>query len=949
MTDTDYRASSLWQTAFGQRRGDRHHAYREKLAAAYNDLRSAAKPLLEQTARTLPQLTDHSGFHLDQLWEVASTVCGQGFEINPLEAFILGASFAFHDAALTAEAYDGGLSALKKTAPWQDAVYRAWQEQNVSEPSNEQLRNPPNAIANLALFTVLRLEHARTAETLPFRSWKHPSTKADLAFFSDPKIRDDYGHWIGLIAASHHWPINQLADRLDRNLPHSSGYPVEWRVDLLKIACILRCADAAAIDDRRAPARLFAIRQPTGTSRLHWAFQENLFPVIIEVETLTFKSKRPFTHSQMDEWWLAYDAISIAAEEIQASNDVLTARSRAAFRGKQIRGAHNPKILQTLLEVEGWEPVDTRIRIPNVTSLVERLGGTQLYGDDLFVPIRELVQNGCDAIRARRALAQRNVGRDRAFEATSTKKYPGQVILKFTFEDANTKQITFTVEDDGLGMPTDAMTTGLLDFGTSFWKTETAAKLYPGLQSDPYFRPSGKFGLGFYSIFMLDEKVLVTSRPWDSGEAERKVLAFSHGAKGRAELRKFDLLSDPSSEVNSCTSVQTFMEAKALEDGLRSISFRDGSFDTITSLNNSEAGDDLNQSKNLERLFPVLVRHLRRMFFALDVEVRLIWRGGAPIILNAPYYGDWTAKDFGSRLVEVFGDSKLALSKESITLLQDISDDRGQFYGKAGISLNQKGNESFLTAPHLGFYSIDGFIAEVRGDSSFVGIKEGSPTDVTRKNWKTKIPRLVENAWAEHECNLLRKQSLSLEERLAAAATLSQYDVNLLEFAVAHMNGKLAGLEDIAHEVIKNEIFALVIDRPMKPITGKKIERFFISSPQSAVFGKAFQLMLEPGMRETREIIYRKTPPILSAERLGHPSYYEVAPGLTAKFNTLFACLIEKLSRRGYRLNDANFKEDFEVGKLNIKRGRKVNTFAFRHPVAIFTIARKTSRQPVTP
>jgi hypothetical protein len=253
MTETDYRATSLWQTAFGHLSGDKFRIYREKLALAYDDLRSAVKPMLEQTARTLPQLTDHSGFHLDQLWEVASTICGQGFEINALEGFILGASFAFHDAALTVEAYDGGLPALKKTAAWRDAVYRAWQEQNVTEPTADQLENPPNEIANLALFTVIRLEHAQKAEILPFKAWKHPSTRGEIAFFSDPKLRDDYGLWIGRVAASHHWPINHVAERLDRKLPHSSGYPADWSVDLLKIACILRCADAAAIDDWPAP------------------------------------------------------------------------------------------------------------------------------------------------------------------------------------------------------------------------------------------------------------------------------------------------------------------------------------------------------------------------------------------------------------------------------------------------------------------------------------------------------------------------------------------------------------------------------------------------------------------------------------------------------------------------------------------------------------------------
>jgi Histidine kinase-, DNA gyrase B-, and HSP90-like ATPase len=412
-----------------------------------------------------------------------------------------------------------------------------------------------------------------------------------------------------------------LAERLDRKLPHSSGYPVEWNVDLLKIACILRCADAAAIDDRRAPARLFAIRQPTGTSRLHWAFQDNLFPSVAEGETLLFKSKRPFKRSQMDEWWLAYDAISIAAEELQAGNDTLTTRNRSPFRVKQIRGAQNPQILKGMLKVDGWEPVDTQVRIPNVASLVERLGGSQLYGDDLFVPIRELVQNSCDAIRARRALAQQFIGRDISFETTPTNKYPGRVLLKLDVARESDADVILTVEDDGIGMPPEAIAPALLDFGTSFWKTEMAARLYLGLQSDPNFRPSGKFGLGFFSTFMLNQQVIVTTRPWNCGEIERRTLAFSHGAKGRAEMRPFNPDTDGRPEPDSTTAVRTLLKLNKLRDRLTK--------ERVRRVLKQRKPQRTNDSEDLDSLFPLLVAYLQQVFCSgcRDKNVMARWRG----------------------------------------------------------------------------------------------------------------------------------------------------------------------------------------------------------------------------------------------------------------------------------------------------------------------------------
>src|ERR1017187_422701 len=90
-------------------------------------------------------------------------------------------------------------------------------------------------------------------------------------------IQEDYGKLIGQIAASHHWQTKLVEDSFPTIIPASASWPREWEIDPLKLACILRCADAAAIDDRRAPSRLFALRTPTDISRRHWAFQNNLY------------------------------------------------------------------------------------------------------------------------------------------------------------------------------------------------------------------------------------------------------------------------------------------------------------------------------------------------------------------------------------------------------------------------------------------------------------------------------------------------------------------------------------------------------------------------------------------------------------------------------------------------------------------------------------------------
>ncbi|WHP48962.1 hypothetical protein [Vibrio parahaemolyticus] len=88
-----------------------------------------------------------------------------------------------------------------------------------------------------------------------------------------------------------------------------------------------------------------------------------------------------------------------------------------------------------------------------MAKLVKNLGGEQLYGDDVIVPLRELIQNASDAVRARRCLE----GEDDDW---------GKVTVR-TGED--TKGCYIEVEDNGVGMSVNVLTGAFLDFGTSFW------------------------------------------------------------------------------------------------------------------------------------------------------------------------------------------------------------------------------------------------------------------------------------------------------------------------------------------------------------------------------------------------------------------------------------------------------------------------------------------------
>jgi nitrogen fixation/metabolism regulation signal transduction histidine kinase len=93
------------------------------------------------------------------------------------------------------------------------------------------------------------------------------------------------------------------------------------------------------------------------------------------------------------------------------------------------------------------------------------LGGEELYGDDPTVPLRELIQNGADAIRARRLADDK----DSDWGAICVKQ-----------ETVDGKDV-ITVVDNGVGMSREVLCGPFIDFGTSYWGSALMVKEHPGL------------------------------------------------------------------------------------------------------------------------------------------------------------------------------------------------------------------------------------------------------------------------------------------------------------------------------------------------------------------------------------------------------------------------------------------------------------------------------------
>jgi len=162
-----------------------------------------------------------------------------------------------------------------------------------------------------------------------------------------------------------------------------------------------------------------------------------------------------FPREEMEAWWYAYDTLCMIDKELREVDSLFSLLGWIRFAAKGVTHIESPLELKINgFQTNNWEPVDTRIKVSNIALLVERLGGKQLYGDNPSVPLRELIQNAADAIRAKRILIN-----DTTY---------GEIIVRFEKENENSYWIE--VEDNGIGMSTSVLTNEFLDFGVSFWE-----------------------------------------------------------------------------------------------------------------------------------------------------------------------------------------------------------------------------------------------------------------------------------------------------------------------------------------------------------------------------------------------------------------------------------------------------------------------------------------------
>ena len=456
---------------------------------------------LDDVRNNFPQLTDHSINHSKMLWNYASIIVGNKKEyLNPMEGFVLHSAFLIHDSGMCYSILNN------KDEIENDPIYKDYliEYKDTDENRNE------------ALFYTVRNRHGDYAERVATEKLKHGEY-----LIEDYDLREELALIIGKIAKSHTCSVNYIERELDY-VYTSPNYPVDWSIDCSKLAFILRTADAAHLDNLRTPKSYKLIYELGGVSKHHWIFQKKLgFPTLSDENNLIYSTNTPFNKNQQKAWWYCYNAIKVLDSELKKANEFFEINKKESFCARGVKAIDDTLLLgKKFIRTIEWEAIDTQIKVSNPVHIASELGGIRLYGQMSFA-LRELIQNSIDAINLHRVhTGQTNINL-------------GEIKVSLEEEE---KDIYLIVTDNGIGMSQTLMCNELLDFGGSYWKSSRFNFDFEGIKAKG-FNSIGKFGIGFFSVFMLGQKITVTSWKFGEGIEKMKTLDFYDGLFSSPILR----------------------------------------------------------------------------------------------------------------------------------------------------------------------------------------------------------------------------------------------------------------------------------------------------------------------------------------------------------------------------------------------------------------------------
>lgn len=168
-----------------------------------------------------------------------------------------------------------------------------------------------------------------------------------------------------------------------------------------------------------------------------------------------------------------------------------------------------PTIGNLEVNLIGYDTIDGKNRPEfkiDTGKALEMIQGASLYSNPAKC-MRELLQNAVDATYLR-AFKEHpdNRGYKKFFEGL--KNYPVFISMEEKRIDENRSECSIKIEDQGLGMSKEDLKY-LFNTGSSYMNKSKREIIE---QMEDYMRPSGIFGIGFQSVFLIADEVTIRTR-----------------------------------------------------------------------------------------------------------------------------------------------------------------------------------------------------------------------------------------------------------------------------------------------------------------------------------------------------------------------------------------------------------------------------------------------------
>ncbi|GLQ11482.1 hypothetical protein GCM10007913_34140 [Devosia yakushimensis] len=299
---------------------------------------------------------------------------------------------------------------------------------------------------------------------------------------------------------------------------------------------------------------------------------------------------------------------------------------------------------------------------------------------------------------------------------------------------------------------------------------------FPGLAATG-IKPIGRFGIGFFSVFMLGDVVNVISRRHDDASSNALKLTFGNGLASRPIL-------SPATSSEAPKLGGTIVEIK-----LKGNPNSDGKFEFIT-----DRVDDSNMFSTLGRYdvnFSSLEELVEYLVPASEVTLCVVTDAGATAVVTA---GDWLTIS-AMALAKRTRRSIASLRPDVVnTLTCPISDVGGDLVGRAALW------PSYGSSDRGGVLTAGGF--RIQAVPHLLGIIRGEVQTAARDSGRAIVSLDILKPWAGEQSTALSKLEFDSGRKALSAEIILECGADIRSLPIISRGGVWYNMKDFAAAIL---------------------------------------------------------------------------------------------------------------------------------------------------